>query len=131
MPGYMDKVVQRFHRLLSTGRSQAASPSVYVPPSYGQSTQYTHVDDSALLSPAGKLKMPELVGCVLYYTRAVDCTMLTTVNHISSVQSTLTKQVQVMGQRLLAYGAAYPNNELVYRASGMLLRVHLDFPHLF
>ena len=130
MPGYMDKVILRFHRLLSTGRPQAASPCVYVPPSFGQSTQYTHLDTTAALSPEDKLEMQELVGCVLYYARAVDCTMLPTVNHISSVQSTLTRQVQAMGQRLLAYGAAYPNNELVYRASGMFLRVQSDFSHL-
>ena len=130
MPGYMDKVIHRFHRLLSTGRPQAASPSIYVPPSYGQSVQYIHIDDSAVLSPADQLEMKELVGCVLYYARAIDCTMLPTVNHISSIQSTLTQQVQVMGQRLLAYGAAYPNNELVYRASDMILRVQSDYSHL-
>ena len=90
MPGYMDRVILRFHRLLSTGKAQAASPSVYIPPSYGKSTQYTHVDSTALLSPADKLEMQELVGCLLYYARAVDCTMLPGVNHLASELSSLT-----------------------------------------
>ena len=130
MPGYIDKVVLRFQRLLRTGKAQAASPSVYVPPSYGKSTQYTHVDTSAVLSPSDKLEMQELVGCLLYYARAIDCTMLPSVNHIASELSTLTQLVQIVGQRLLAYGPAYPNNELVYHASDMILCVQSDCSHL-
>ena len=65
------------------------------------------MDTTAALSPADKLEMRELVGCVLYYARAVDCTMLTIFNHVSSVQSTLTRQVQAVAQRLLVCGAAY------------------------
>ena len=130
MPGYMDKVLHRFRRLLGTGKPQAASPSVYTPPAYGISTQFVPVDTTALLSPADKLEMQELVGCVLYYARAIDHTLLPSVNHISSIQSTLTQHVQVMGQRLLAYGAAYPNNELVYHASDMTLCVQSDCSYL-
>jgi len=74
--------------------------------------------------------MQELVGCVLYYARAVDPTFLPCVNHISSIQATLTAHVQAMGQRLLAYGAAYPNNELVYHASDMILCLQSDCSYL-
>jgi len=130
MPGYMDRVVLRFRRLLSTGKAQATSPSVYIPPSYGKATQYTRVDTTAIFSPADKLEMQELVGCLLYYARAIDCTMLPGVNHLSSELSTLTQLVQVMGQRLLAYGATYPNNELVYHASDMTLCLQSDCSHL-
>jgi hypothetical protein len=130
MPGYMSKVLQRFQRLLSSGPSQAASPSIYVPPIYGQSTQHTHVDLTTSLSAADTLEMQELVGCILFYARAIDSTMLPAVNHISSVQSQLTLYVQQMGQRLLAYGAAYPNNVLVYHASDMLLKLQSDCSYL-
>jgi len=130
MPGYMAKVVHRFQRLLSLGSTQAASPSIYVPPTYGQSTQHTYVDGTQRLSAADILEMQEFVGCILFYARAIDSTMLPAVNHISSVQSDLTAHVQLMGQRLLAYGAAYPDNTLVYHASDMRLRILSDCSYL-
>jgi hypothetical protein len=130
MPGYIAKVIHRFQRLLSLGAAQAASSSIYVPPTYGQSTQYTKIDDTQPLSKADILEIQELVGCILFYARAIDATMLPAVNHISSVQANLTAQVQQMGQRLLAYGAAYPDNTLVYHASDMLLRILSDCSYL-
>ena len=127
MPGYISKLLQRFQ---PSGLKQAASPSNYIPPKYGQTTQYTNVDDSAVLTAAEKKRIQEIVGSLLYYARAVDLTMLTAVNAIASEQANPTQAVKAQADRLLAYAASYPNNKLVMHACDMILIVQSDASYL-
>ena len=120
IPGYIDKLLQRFQ---PAGIQQAASPSIYVPPKYGKTTQYIKIDNSEVLTASEKKKIQEIVGSLLYYARAVDPSMLTAVNAIASEQATPTQTVQAQVDRLLAYAASYPNNRLRLKACDMVLMV--------
>ena len=80
MPGYIDKVLQRFAPHLSIGD---ASPAVYIPPKYGNPTQTPTSDTSPSLSLLEIKTLQEQVGCLLYYARGVDATILPAVNHIA------------------------------------------------
>ena len=71
MPGYISKVLERFAPHLCLG---AASPAVYIPPSYGAPTQTVTSDNSSLLPPLAIKRLQEQVGCLLYYARGVDAT---------------------------------------------------------
>ena len=84
MPGYISKVLEQFAPHLCIG---AASPAVYIPPSYGAPTQNVTSDTSSLLPPLAIKRLQEQVGCLLYYARGVDATILPAVNHIASLQS--------------------------------------------
>ena len=97
MPGYIAKVLRRFN-IPSTAR--ASTPAIYLPPSYGNPTQTPSVDSTATLSPAAVKTLQEQVGCLLYYARSVDPTILPAVTTISLSPMT----------RLLHYCAQYPNN---------------------
>ncbi len=88
------------------------------------------VDDSPPLSPSEVHRLQEIIGSMLFYARAVDSTMLTAVNHISSRQSCPTQEVMAAAMRLLQYAAAHPNHELVYRACDMVLYVQSDASYL-
>jgi hypothetical protein len=70
--------------------------------------------------------LQEIVGSFLFYARAVDCTMLTAVNHIASMQSNPTERVMEAAKRLLQYAAAYPQHKLVYHACDMVLHIQSD-----
>ena len=118
MPGYIAKVLQRFSPILT---SSAASPAIYLPPSYGSPDQTVTSDRSPLLTPAEIKTLLEQVGCLLYYARGVDATILPAVNHIASLQSTPTTAVRDAMTRLLQYCARYPNNALVFTACEMRL----------
>jgi hypothetical protein len=112
MPGYIDKLLQRFqHRLIK----QSKSPSIYVAPKFGCHVQYPAIDDSPALAAAEITELQEIVGCVLYYAMALDVTMITSACAISSDQSTPTQQLNQQADRLLAYAKSYPNNKLVYK----------------
>ncbi|KAJ1410921.1 hypothetical protein B484DRAFT_336208, partial [Ochromonadaceae sp. CCMP2298] len=122
-PEYVPKLLERFRT--DTMTRGAASPAIYTPLTYGAQPAPT-VDDTPPLSPAGILRLQEIVGSLLYYARAVDCTMLTAVNHIASEQARPTQHGMDMAERLLAYAASYPAHELVYRACDMVLHIQSD-----
>ena len=115
MPGYIAKVLQRFQ----TGSlPRTLSPMVYVPPEYGKrETQSVSPDVDIPLDPAAHKRCQEIVGCMLYYARAVDSSMLPAVNAIASEISRPTAALQAQIDRLLAYAATYPDKGLVYRRS--------------
>lgn len=127
MPGYIDKVIQRFCPTLTRG---APSPAIYTPPHYGASTQLADIDDTPPLTGAETKRVQEIIGCLLFYARAIDYTMLTAVNAIASQQSKATQRLLPDVDRLLAYAAAYPNNELVFAACDMILFIQSDASYL-
>ena len=129
MPDYIPKVHQRFQARIKHGRG-AASPAVYTPPAYGTHSQMTEIDDSNPATPAETKEVQEIVGCIMFYARAVDGTMLTAVNHIASEMKDTTQQVTDMTDRLLAYTVEYPNNALVLTACDMILHVQTDASYL-
>ena len=127
MPGYKDKVLQRF-TLQHTGG--AASPALYTPPTYGNPDLRPSSDDSPALPASDILMLQEIIGCLLYYARGIDITILTAVNHLASLQAHPTQNTMLAAQRLLAYCARYPNNSLRYHACDMILHIQSDTSYL-
>ena len=127
MPGYIDKVLTRFN---IPRNSTAASPAVYIPPAYGAPLQTPTTDTTAPLDAAAIKTLQEQVGCLLYYARGIDSTILPAVTHISSLQSAPTQAVASAMHRLLRYCARYPDNCLVYHACPMTLQIQSDASYL-
>ena len=71
-----------------------------------------------------------MVGSVLFYARAIDYTMLTAVNHVSTLQSNPTQKVMQRAERIFEYAAAHPNNQLVLRGCDMVLHIQSDASYL-
>ena len=71
-----------------------------------------------------------IVGALLYYARAIDNTILTALNDISSMQASPTENTRNKCRRLLDYVATYPNVSLRYHASDMQLHVDSDAAYL-
>jgi hypothetical protein len=97
-PEYVPKIL---HRLSPDAQVKSvASTAIYTFPTYGAQPPPTG-DNSTPLDSVGILRLQEIVGSLLYYARAIDCTMLTAVNHIASEQSQPTQHVMAMAERLL------------------------------
>jgi hypothetical protein len=64
------------------------------------------------------------VGTLLYYARAIDCTMLVALGTLATAKTTL-DTAQGLTQ-LLNYAATHPDATLKYIASDMILHVHSD-----
>ena len=126
MPDYIRKALMRFAPHLIHG---AASPMIYTPPVYGPTVTPTPSSARAL-TPQEILLVQQIVGVFLYYARCVDPTFLTAVNAISSEMKNPTTSLLDSCNRLLAYAASYPNNELVYTASDMILYIQSDASYL-
>jgi hypothetical protein len=99
-------------------------------PQYGAKVQYALTDDTEPLSAADAKTLQGIVGCIAYYARAVDPTMLTTTNTIASLQAEPTQAVKAQAVRLLQYAAAYPNNAIVYTKSKMHVILQVDASYL-
>ena len=127
MPGYIDKVLQRFSIQHTSG---AASSALYTPQSYGSTDQRPASDESPPLPPPLVQHLQEIIGCLLYYARGIDITILTAVNHLASLQAKPTNDTMKAAYRFLADCARYPNNFIWYYACDMILHIQSDASYL-
>ena len=67
-----------------------------------------------------------MASLVLFYGRAVDKTLLASLNAIGTQQATATESTNEAINHLLDYLANYPNNGIVYRYRSMVLAAHAD-----
>jgi len=121
MPGYVEKALKRFGKAEQQG---AKSPLIYTPPPRGPEGQFTSTPSAASLEPVDaktKTFVQEVTGVFLFYSRAVDPTMLTAVNKISMEQAKPTRATLKAVDRLLSYAARYPSATVVFRPSNMQL----------
>ena len=91
MPGYVTAALQRFrHQLKNTCQS---SPHHHAPPTYGTRVQFAEPEDDTPLLPEERLKfIQQFVGVFLYYTIAIDNTILVALSNIGSEQARATSK---------------------------------------
>ena len=71
-----------------------------------------------------------IIGSFLYYTRALNYTLLLAINEISSTQAKPTKFTEEECQQILDYIATYPNIFIYFYVSNMVLLVNSDAAYL-
>jgi hypothetical protein len=130
MPGYIDKAIQRFGQAKQRG---AKSPIIYEPPQYGQAQQYVPEltkDEQQPVDAKTKTFVQEVIGVLLFYSRAVDPTLLMAVNKISTQSAKPTRATLKAIDRLLSYAEQYPTATLEIRPSDMQLCAQSDASYL-
>ena len=121
MPGYVEKALKRFGQAKRLG---AKSPMIYTPIIRGPEGQFTRPPSAAStksVDAATKTFVQEVTGVFLFYSRAVDPTMLAAVNRISTQQAKPTVGTLDAIDRLLSYAEQYPNSTIVFKPSNMQL----------
>ena len=129
MPNHIKDVLLRFKHPIVTRKQN--SPHKWTPPIYGKKTQL--VNDpltSPTLSPAKKLFIQQVIGSLLYYALAVDCTLLVALGDLAASQANPTEDTLDKLVWLLNYVACNPDAEISYTASDMCLHVHSDASYL-
>ncbi|GAX15903.1 hypothetical protein FisN_2Lu385 [Fistulifera solaris] len=125
MPGYISKLLDKHHH--PTPVKPCHAPHPYNIPQYGVKQQLTPAPDtSESLNKAGILRIQQIVGSLLYYSRAVDPTIAVTLSALASEQSKATQNTNKKVHQLLDYCATYPVSHLRYHASDMILKIHSD-----
>ena len=66
----------------------------------------------------------KIVGKFLYYDRAMDPTILMTLNSLATVQTKPTIETTKNITRFLNYSASYPDEVTEYIRSGMILHIY-------
>jgi hypothetical protein len=129
MPGYYDKALKRFG-VIKTNR-KVNTPIKYEPPVYGsKQQQLVHHDNSQPLDAAGKQRIQEIVGCLLFPARCVDSVILHAVTKLGQEQAKPTQATMNRALHLLQYVAWHPNPSVTYFASDMRLLIHSDASYL-
>jgi hypothetical protein len=102
-----------------------------VAPTYGANSQHVETKDpSILLDKEGQKYIQAVTGTLLYYSRAVDSTMLVALNAIAMQQASPTQKTMERVKQLLDYCASQEEVVLTYHASDMVLAIHSDAGYL-
>ena len=125
LPGWTKALAERLE-LVSTKRTDA--PGIYTPPSYGSKKQFSNIDESRQLTAVELLIVQRIVGSLLYYSRAVDPTMLTVCNKISTMEPT--QEAYNAAIQLLNYAQTWDDATIRYHASDMVLITYSDGSYL-
>ena len=64
-----------------------------------------------------------VVGAFLYYARAIDSTMLPSLNEISGKKPQPTQETMKKSKQLMDFVATYPNSYILIHASDMILMI--------
>ena len=129
VPGYIEKVLIRFQHQKSSRPQHSPFPAPAV--RYGKSAQeLTPEDTSPLLDKEGTKRIQEISGCLLWYARIVDNTLLKALNTIARKQSAPTELTNKWANQILDYCATNPDAKIQYQASNMQLKIHSDASYL-
>jgi hypothetical protein len=128
MPGYVSNDLSKFQH--DAPKHPQHTPSQYVTPVYGAKTQYATTDEKPPLTPKQCLKIQKVTGSVLYYARAVDPTILMSLNDIATEQTMVTEKTQAATNQMLDYLATHPDATIRYHASDMILHINSDASYL-
>ena len=132
MPNYIRNVLQKFqhNKPEKAQRSPFNIQSSYRPSKPGQRQYAPLPDTSPTLDPKGTKRIQSIVGSLLYYARAIDSTLLPSLNSIGAQQSAPTAATHQRCKCLLDYVATYPNVFIRYHASDMVLTIDSDAAYL-
>ena len=73
-----------------------------------------------------KRRLQKIAGKFIYYSRAVDPTMLMALNSLSVMQKKPTIVTVKQVTRFLNYSATHPDTVKEYRTSGIILHIYSD-----
>ena len=88
------------------------------------------MDTSPPIPEERKRSIQQIIGTFLYYSCAVDCTILPALNTLAEKQSSPTKNTEAAITHSLDYAATNPSAIIRYKASDMILHNDSDASYL-
>jgi hypothetical protein len=112
-------------------RRSEHAPHTWNPPEYGANTQYVeNYTTSPALSAKDVNKLQQLTGTLVCYARAVDPTLIMSINVLASEHSKDTSDTEDKFIKLLKYCNTHRDTQIRYHASDMILYIHSDASYL-
>ena len=130
MPGYVQHAVNKFHNGVNSPNKPTDAPHPYKATKKQGLPMTQAMDDGAKLSPQAIKQLQQIVGTFLFYSRAVNPTMLTALSIITTEQTQGTQTTKEKAVHFLMYTATHPNATIKYYKSDMILKIHSDASYL-
>ena len=128
MRGYIKKQLLKYKHIMRRIQHCPYSPE---PKKYGADAQLPlPTVETCKLTDTEIKQVQRIVGSILYYTRAVDLTVLMSLSTIASEQMKGTEKTLEKAYQVLDYLASHPNAMVQLRASDMVMNIHLDASYL-
>ena len=126
MPGYIEAIFNRFNHPRPIKPELA--PHQYASHSFSTYNAQAPIPDdyTARLDTFGVLRVQRVVGCILYYARAIDSPLLPALIEIGSDQVKATEETLAATKKLLDFVAIFPNAVIRYITSDMCLWIDSD-----
>ena len=129
MPGYVTNALHKFQHPKPNKAQDSPYPATAK--QYGVEVQLTDPIDSTAHLPMHEIKcLQQIIGMFLFYSRAVDPTLLTALSKLSSAQATATNATKHACHQFLDYCATHPTSTIRYHASDMVVKLHSDSSYL-
>ena len=114
MPDYVQQAVKKIlHRIKSPIKAIEAPHLYKAMKKHGiPGTQPT--DDTAKLTPKAIKHLQQIVGTFLFYSRAIDPTMLMPLSIIATEQTQGTQTTKEKAEHFLTYAAMHPNSTIKF-----------------
>jgi hypothetical protein len=128
MPGYIKKQLLKYNHIMRQIQHCPYSPE---PKRYGADAQSPLPQDiSQKLTDKEIKQVLKIVVSILYYTRAVDMSVLMALSTIASEQTKGTKRTLDKAYQVLDFLVTHPNAVVRFRASNMVMNIILDASYL-
>jgi hypothetical protein len=129
MPGYVQKTLARFAHPIPDHPQHAPSP--WPTKAYGAKVQLTAPPDTSdPLPPAEIQRLQEVIGTLLFYTRAIDSTMPVALDTLAAAQTKSTQATATSLTQFLNYCAMHPDTTIRFHASDMILQFDSDASYM-
>ena len=130
MPSYIPNLLHKLNYNPNIPQYSPFPALPFTPSQPGQRQYAPPPDTSPPLGPKLTTRVQSIIGSLLYYARAVDCTLLPALNTLSTQQASPTEQTLRLCHRLLDYAATYPNVKLRFHSNDMVLTINSDAAYL-
>ena len=87
-------------------------------------------DDATKCTPQAIKHLQKIIGTFLFYSRAVEPTMLTALSIITTELTQGTDTTKQKAEHFLAYAIAHPNDTIKFYKSDMILKIHSGASYL-
>jgi hypothetical protein len=128
MPGYVHSALLRLQH--PPPKHPQHAPHKWTRPAYSQRIQMAPINITPRLDQKGTRKVQSVVGSFLYYARAIDPTMLVTLNNLGTSQAAAIEDTSNRCNMLMDYAHTHPDATIRYHASDMQLWIISDAAYL-
>jgi len=127
LPGYIDNIMKKFN---VQSVKQCDNPVSSMEQMHNTTQQYDHHDKSLPATLEEKQFIQQVVGAVLYYSRAVGYSVITAICKVAREQSAPTKETVKKVKRILQYLYWHRNEAIKFTPQEMILQCHSDASYL-